>query len=106
VDVGAVEIQGVSRVKLTAESNQKASTDEAALFKIGSFTDSNSKGPFIIDIDWGDGSPETLLSLNAPGAIPAQSHTFSSASVSLVSVFVTDPAGIVSAPATFKITVT
>src|SRR6185437_5703280 len=72
---------------------------------LGSFTDAAAPGPFLVDINWGDGTPDSVLSLSSAGLIPRRNHTFLKAGNVQVSVSVTDASANSSNVATFSVSV-
>jgi hypothetical protein len=101
VDIGAFELQITS----TAPSNQSANQGVAASFSLGSFSDVNSAaGPWSVDVNWSDSSPDTTFTSASQGTLPAQSHTFQNPGTAVVTVTVTD-ANHDTAQATFQIVI-
>ena len=83
-------------------TNEGASTS----FSLGSYTDSGPS-PWIVTVNWGDGSPNTTFSVSAAGTIPAQTHTYPDGPAThtvTVSVRDTNGAGL-TGQATFQVTV-
>jgi hypothetical protein len=76
VDIGSVEVQSEPAVKIVAPATQTSVAGRTTLFKLGSFTDPNTKGPFTMIVNWGDGSAGDVDYLNSAGTIPEQSHLF------------------------------
>ncbi len=106
VDIGAVEVQGTSPLKLTGAAAQSAVAGQSASFKLGSFTDSAKSGSgFSVVINWGDGTSDDTVSLSSTGTIPAQPHEFDLQGEVVVTVAVTDSAGDVSNLTTFNVKV-
>ena len=85
--------------------SQTATAGQSMLFSLGSFTASNTKAPYSVDIKWGDGSADTTFSATAAGTITAQTHTYTTVDPYQVSVIVKDANGITSNTATFNVTV-
>jgi hypothetical protein len=96
VDIGAVQVQGTTTVKLTAATNQPAVAGQSAYFKLGSFTDSTERSPYNVIIEWGDGSADSTVSVKSAGSITPQSHEYDLIGTVVVSVLVTNSAGSVS----------
>ncbi len=93
-------------LSLTPPAAQSATTGVIKKFLLGSFVESNATGPYAVDVNWGDGSPDTEFSVPAPGGIPAQSHTYAKAGMDTASIVVTDSKGNRSNKGTFVVTVT
>ena len=73
---GVVELLQAKGLTVTAPANQSANEGASTSFNLGSFTDVNGDSPWLVDVDWGDGSTHTTLSRTSTGTIPAQSHTY------------------------------
>ena len=76
VDIGAVELQDASVITVAPPAVQSVVAGVAASIKLGSFTDPGGKGPFGIDVDWGDGSPDSYYHTSAVGSLGSESHAF------------------------------
>lgn len=88
VDIGAVEDQ----VVVTAPADQSATPGQATTLKLGSFADlAPNPGKSTIVVNFGDGTPNLILSNIAPGAIPDVTHTFANPGTRTITVIVTDP---------------
>ncbi|HZK82286.1 MAG TPA: right-handed parallel beta-helix repeat-containing protein, partial [Humisphaera sp.] len=103
VDSGAVETQKPPSIRLTAAPSQVFT--ESGTVMPGAFSAPGINGPFAVVIGWGDGSPDTVLNMNAAGAIPPQFHSFPQASLFRVTVGVIDVASDLSNAASFNATV-
>jgi VCBS repeat-containing protein len=77
----------------SAAAGQSSLEGAATSFDIGSFTDPGTDSPWRITIQWGDGSPNTVLGQAAPGAIPAQTHAYADNGAYTVTVGVTEENG-------------
>jgi predicted outer membrane repeat protein len=87
VDIGAFEVQ----TAVTAPANQTANAGTAGSFSLGSLTDANSSaGPWHVDVNWGDGSPDTLFTTSTQGRLGPQNHTFMYSQTATVTVTVSD----------------
>jgi len=58
-------------------------------FSLGSFTAGGS-GPWAIDVNWGDGTPDTTFTADAPGSLDPQDHTYTTPGAKTLTVTVTD----------------
>ena len=101
IDIGAFEVQVTS----TAPGNQAGTEGAAASFNLGSFADANSQASsWVVDLAWGDGSSDTVLTKTAQGALGSATHTFAEQGAYTVTVTVSDTNGD-SSEASFKVTV-
>jgi hypothetical protein len=97
----------VPTVEITVNSppNQTATAGKAGAFLLGSFTETNATSSYTVDVNWGDGSADTIFSQWAVGTINSQSHTFGSAGTGVVSVTVTDALNHQSNTAKFNVSI-
>jgi hypothetical protein len=93
-------------IAITPPDPQNAGLNQTKAIQLGTLTASNVNTPYGIDITWGDGSADTLLTTNQTGALPPQLHLFSRLGPDTVTVTVTDASGLVRASANFLVTVT
>jgi PKD repeat protein len=106
VDIGAVEVQApVAAITLTGPAAQSAATGVSQAVTLGSFTATNATAPFTVQVDWGDGSSLTSITMTAAGAIPSTAHTWASTGTDTVTVTVYDAANNASTPVSFAVTV-
>ena len=84
--------------------NQNAVEGTQQSFNLGSFSDPNS-GPWNVDVDWGDQSPHTQFSVNSPGSLGSQNHTYTEEGMDTVTVTVTNTNTQASIITTFTVTV-
>ncbi len=56
---------------------------------LGSFT-ADGPGPWTVDINWGDGTPNTTFTMDAPGVIAPQDHAFAGQGSKSMTVTVTN----------------
>jgi len=80
---------------LTVVHGQVFKAGDPKSFALGSFTDAGADNPWHVEVNWGDGSPNTAFDVNASGALPNQMHTYapSSIRVYIVEVTITDKNG-------------
>ena len=52
-------------IVVTAPAAQTSCAGASKSFALGSFTATNATGPFSVDVNWGDGTADTKLSLSA-----------------------------------------
>ncbi len=104
VDVGSVELQPA--IAVTAPGKQAAVEGKSTSVSLGSFSEFGGTAPYKLDVNWGDGSADTIVSLTAAGTIPATSHTFAKAGSLTVTETITDAKGNKSNVATFTDVVT
>jgi Concanavalin A-like lectin/glucanases superfamily len=117
VDIGAVEVQPIPSLKLTPPPTvishgrlithvfYYATAGQGSSEPLGSFTESNTSGPYTVDVNWGDGSTDTTFTMTAAGAIPNHTHTFPSAGSDTVKITVKDSAGLASNTGAYPVTV-
>ncbi|HEX4794714.1 MAG TPA: SdrD B-like domain-containing protein [Humisphaera sp.] len=77
-------------IVITASGDQTAVATVPTSIKMGTFAQSNATGPFKVDINWGDGTADTFLTVANAGTIPATIHTFPAAGTDTVSETITD----------------
>src|SRR5262249_10777309 len=59
---------------------QSALKGQATTFHLGSFTDSNpADGPWAVDVNWGDNSPDSTFTRAAVGSLGDLAHTYATA---------------------------
>jgi hypothetical protein len=92
-------------IALTPPPNQTAIAGQSTVFALGSFTQSNTTGPFVVTVNWGDGGLESIFSVAAAGVIPATAHTFTSGGNNTVTLTVMDSANHTSNSASFGVTI-
>ena len=89
-DIGAFENQS-QLFTLTAPGNQTSDAGRAASFNLGSFTDSGTSGNiWVVDVNWGDGTPDTVFSTTRQGSLGTQSHTYTTAGSQTVTITIND----------------
>jgi hypothetical protein len=93
-----------ARPAVMPPAGQSADEGTAKSFNLGSFADPGPDSPWTVDVDWGDGSPHTSFTVTAPGALPAQSHTYADNGSYTVAVKVTDKDSGESDPGRFNVT--
>ncbi len=90
---------------VTPPSDQWAYEGELKPFDLGSFTDPDSVGPWDVNVDWADGSPNTYFNATTPGPLGTRPHLYGDNAVYNVTVKVTDNSSGDFGAAPFKITV-
>jgi autotransporter-associated beta strand protein len=65
-----------ARPVVTAAADQTANEGTPTAFNLGSFADPGADSPWTVTVDWGDGTAPTTFTVNAAGALPAQTHTY------------------------------
>ena len=90
---------------VTPPANQGSVEGVSHTFDLGSFTDPDG-GPWAVDINWGDGGPHDMFSVNAPGLLGTLSHTYGAEGTNTVTITVTDTLDNQSDSKTFTVTVT
>jgi hypothetical protein len=74
-------------------------------FSLGSFIQSQGTSPFTVNVNWGDGSGDTVFSMPAAGAITPQRHTYASLGSDSPTITVTDATGVVTYTSSFGVSV-
>jgi hypothetical protein len=101
----AASITVAGPLTVTAPGAQHVPQGSAATVTLGSFNDPvASDSPWLVSVNWGDGSSNSSFSVNSLGAIPSLAHTYASAGLDTVRVTVTDRDG-ASGSASFSVTV-
>ena len=73
VDIGAFETQSAAALTFTPPAAQAAIAGTAKTVSLGSVAGS---GPFIVTVDWADGTSASLLTVKNPGSLGTISHAF------------------------------
>ncbi|HEV8062257.1 MAG TPA: SBBP repeat-containing protein [Gemmataceae bacterium] len=89
---------------VVAPANQSAGESIAASISLGSFSETGVSGTWNVDVNWGDGTPDTVFNVSTQGSLGAQTHTYAAAGTDSVAITVTDPSGN-SESATFNVSV-
>src|SRR6266849_8314820 len=78
-------------VMVTSPGNQTANEGALASFNLGSFSDSNmGASSWTVDVNWGDGTAETLPPVTSQGSLGSRPHTYGEEGNFTVTVTVTD----------------
>ncbi len=77
----------------SAAASQSSLEGAAKSFDIGGFTDPGTDSPWRVTIQWGDGSPNSVVSRAVPGPIPSQTHAYADNGTYTVTVTVTEENG-------------
>jgi hypothetical protein len=101
-----VQVTPATSLVVTPPANQSTTVGVAKTFSLGSFTATFATAPYSIDVNWGDGSADTIFSQASTGAIKPQSHNFARAATDVVSVSVFDSLKHRSSAARFNVSVT
>jgi hypothetical protein len=86
---GAFELQNTS-AGLFVSNTQTGVEGAPQAFNLGSFSDSDGGGPWLVDVNWGDGTPDTTFNVSATGSLGTQTHTYGEERTYLVTFTVTD----------------
>ncbi len=104
VDIGAVETQPTQAVlTVTAPAAQAAVEGAPHSFALGTVAASEAAMPLTVDVNWGDGSPDSVFRLAAAGGIPATSHTYTKAGKYRAKISVIDGVGDASNVGSFSV---
>jgi hypothetical protein len=82
-----------SLLDTSAAVDQGAMEGSAAVFDLGSFTDSAANSSWNIDVNWGDGSSETAFNTSNAGFLGGQVHTYRDSGLYSVTVTVSGKDG-------------
>lgn len=85
-------------------ANQTATEASSQSFNLGSFSDPDG-GPWTVDVNWGDGTPDANFSVTSPGSLGANNHTYQEDGPYTVTIAVTDALDGQSASNTFAVNV-
>jgi hypothetical protein len=89
---GATPVSNFGVVGLSTPSRQTANQGVPKLFGLGSLTDTLADAQtWNVDVNWGDGSADTMFNATSNGALSAQSHAFALPGSYTVTVTATDP---------------
>jgi hypothetical protein len=92
--------------RVTTPGLQTAEAGVDAYFRIGSYADPGDDGPWLVTVDWGDDSSDTVFLAHSVGRLPNQSHTCVAGGLYTVAVTVTEEGGAgASGTDTFQISV-
>jgi hypothetical protein len=89
---------------ITSPSDQTSIERSAHAFDLGSFNDTGT-GSWNIDVNWGDGTLDSMFDVTTTGVLGTQSHTFSEEGIKTVTVTVTDTADSLSSSVEFQVNV-
>jgi hypothetical protein len=76
LDVLGYTLKALTAPVVTAPANQVAVAGVSTPFNLGSFTETNPRGPWHVIVSWGDGAPNTSFYVNNTGKIPTRSHKY------------------------------
>jgi len=99
----AVNVTNVAP-SVTAPTGQTASEGASTNFSLGAFGDTTNDSPWIIDVNWGDGSAHTGFTSLVSGTLGTRPHAYADNGPYSVTVMVTDKGGAIGST-TFPITV-
>jgi hypothetical protein len=89
---------------VTPPANENSTEGATQQFSLGSFSDPNS-GPRNVDVNWGDGTPDTKFTAAAAGSLGMQSHTYGEEGTHTVRITVTNTADNLSDSKTFQVAI-
>lgn len=90
---------------MTPPGNQTVDAQQSAALPLGSFTQSGCTGPYMVTVNWGDESAESIFAMTSTGTIPATAHDYLIVGNDTVTLTVTDAAGHTSNSAMFSVSV-
>jgi hypothetical protein len=88
---------------VTPPSNQSTLEGASTSFNLGSFADPDG-GPWTVDVNWNDGSPNTSFPVSSAGSLGNQGHTYADEGLYVPAVKVTDSTGLF-VSSTFEVSV-
>ncbi len=94
---------GLTAPVVNGPGNQSAVEGASQAFNLGSFVDPNG-GPWSVDVNWGDGTPDTIFTASTAGTLATSNHAYSEEGLYTPKVTVTDSTSL-SDSATFQVTV-
>ncbi len=101
-----ITISPSGTIAVTSPGSQNATTGHSQSISLGSFTAANTTTPYSVDVNWGDGSADSIFAVAGTGAIPATAHTYAANGNNTVTVTIDDWDGEAEKTSTFNVTVT
>ncbi len=74
---------------VTPPADQASIEGASHLFDVGSFSDPDG-GPWSVNVNWGDGTPDTTFTVTSPGPLPSKNHKYREEGSYTVTIAVTD----------------
>ena len=78
---------------VSSAANQSSSEGSSTAFSLGSFTDVSTDSPWVVVVNWGDGSANDTFSVASAGSLGTRNHTYLDNGSYSVVVTVTDKDG-------------
>jgi PKD domain len=85
-------------------ASQTSSEGTSHLFDLGSFADPDG-GPWSVDVNWGDGTPDTTFTVTSTGPLPSKNHNYREEGPKTGTITVTDTLDAQSDSKTFAVNV-
>jgi hypothetical protein len=93
LDIGAVQTQSPVKIQVAPSAPQHVPAGKPVSVHVGEFTAPAGSAPFVVSIDWGDGSPLAALKLTAGSQLGSRTHRFTAGGNLAVSISMTDRFG-------------
>ncbi len=74
---------------VTPPADQTSIEGASHLFDLGLFSDPDG-GPWSVNVNWGDGTPDTTFTVTSPGPLPSKNHKYREEGPYTVTIAVTD----------------
>jgi hypothetical protein len=88
-----VQSSGMTSPTVIPPPNQTALEGAPTSFNLGSFIDPDG-GPWTVDVNWNDGTPDTVFSVSTAGSLGSQTHTYADEGTYAPAIKVTDSTGL------------
>lgn len=89
---------------VTAPASQSASEGTSLSLNLGSFSDP-AAGPWSVDVNWGDGTTDSIFTALTPGSLGALNHLYGEEGIKTVTVLITNTSDNKSSSSTFQVSV-
>jgi hypothetical protein len=88
-----LDVTVTSLPQLGGQTDWTVQQDATTSFTLGALSDADRRGPYIITVEWGDGSPLTTINRSSPGTLPNRNHSYTTAGTFNVTISATDGDG-------------
>jgi hypothetical protein len=90
IDIGAFQNQSQQFTLTPPPSTAPVAAGSAVAFNLGSLTYSGGSSSLSVDVNWGDGTPDTVFPTTNQGILDGQNHTYTTVGSKTVTVTVSD----------------
>ncbi len=97
-------VQALTSPNVIAPSDQSSVEGASQVFNLGSFIDPIGS-PWTVDVNWGDGTPDSTFTVSTAGSLGTLSHTYGEEGTYKPTVTVTDTTNNLSGSASFNVAV-